>query len=43
MELQYFNLKIDRELWTSFKVKLPRTIRLNDKIVEMIKGYVDGN
>ena len=40
MELQYFNLKIDRELWTKFKDRVPRSIKLNDKIISLIEGYI---
>ncbi len=41
MGTHYFNVKIDKELWESFKVKVPRTIRLNDKIVSLIRGFVE--
>ena len=34
-------IKIDEELWISFKEKVPRTIKLNDQVVELIKKYCD--
>lgn len=37
--IQPITIKIDEETWTSFKEKVPRTIKLNDKIVSLIEGY----
>ena len=33
-------LKIEETLWKKFKDKVPRSIRLNDKLVELIKQFV---
>ena len=34
-------LDIDKDLWSKFKVLIPRTITLNEAIVELIKGKVE--
>jgi hypothetical protein len=36
-EISPITLKIDKEIWEKFKEKTPRTITLNDAIVELIK------
>ena len=36
-------LEIDSEIWNKFKEKTPRTIKLNDAIVELIKKNVKPN
>lgn len=36
-------LEIDEDLWIKFKEKIPRTITLNDAIVELIKKEVSKN
>uniref|UniRef100_A0A6M3IDY9 Antitoxin n=1 Tax=viral metagenome TaxID=1070528 RepID=A0A6M3IDY9_9ZZZZ len=33
-------LEIEKELWTKFKEMTPRTVRLNDAIVELIAKKV---
>ena len=33
-------LEIEKDIWDSFKEKVPRTIRLNDKVVELIKNHI---
>lgn len=40
-KIKPITLKIDLELWNSFKDKVPRTITLNDKIVALIKKEVN--
>lgn len=34
-------LEINEDLWTTFKNKVPRTITLNDKVVDLIKREVE--
>lgn len=34
-------LEIDSELWTKFKMLVPRTIKLNDAVVELIRKEVN--
>lgn len=36
-------IEIEKELWEQFKEKVPRTIKLNDAVVELIKKEVDNN
>lgn len=36
-------LEVDKDLWISFKEKVPRTIRLNDKIISLIEEYTNAN
>ena len=33
-------LKIDRDTWEQFKVIVPRTITLNDQVVELIRNHI---
>lgn len=33
-------LEINRNLWEKFKDRVPRSTRLNDKIVELIKQFL---
>ena len=33
-------LNIDDKLWEKFKERVPRTISLNDKIVQLIKEFL---
>lgn len=39
-KIKPLTLEIDSELWKSFKEKTPRTITLNNKVVELIKEEV---
>ena len=39
--IQPITLKIDSELWKKFKDYTPRTIKLNDAVVALIKKEVD--
>lgn len=36
-------LEIDEDLWTKFKEKVPRTIRLNDALISLIEKEVGDN
>jgi len=40
MLIRPITLEIEKEIWTKFKEKIPRTIRLNDQLVELIKEYI---
>lgn len=40
---QLFLLKINKELWEKFKSKVTKDITLNEKIVELIKKFVEEN
>lgn len=33
-------LMIDRNLWNEFKISIPRNIKLNDAIVDLIKKHL---
>ena len=33
-------LEINKEDWEEFKKRVPRTITLNDKLVELIKNFL---
>jgi len=39
--IQPLTLKIDDELWTEFKNKIPRTKKLNDALVELVKKEME--
>ncbi|HKU48736.1 MAG TPA: hypothetical protein VJP79_02180 [Nitrososphaera sp.] len=36
----FFQLRIERILWEKFKAKVPRTITLNDALLDLIKKEV---
>jgi len=38
----YFNLKIDKDLWTKFMDKVPRSDTINRKLVELIERFTNG-
>ena len=40
-KIKPITLVIDKKLWTDFKNTVPRTIKLNDKIVDMIEKEVN--
>jgi len=40
MEKHKLLLKVDEELWEKFKLYTPRTIKLNDMVVSLIREYV---
>ena len=40
-KIKPITLEIEEELWIKFKEKTPRTITLNDKLVELIKKEVN--
>lgn len=40
-KIKPITLEIDKELWEKFKVKIPRTISLNQAIVDLIKKEVE--
>lgn len=42
-DIKPITLEIDEDLWIKFKEKIPRTITLNDAIVELIKKEVSKN
>ena len=39
-KIRPITLEIDKELWNKFKSITPRTITLNDKIVELIENEI---
>ena len=39
-KIKPITLLIDPDLWNEFKVKVPRTIKLNDAIVKLIEQAV---
>ena len=39
-KIKPITLEIEKEIWNKFKEKTPRTITLNDAIVELIKKEV---
>jgi hypothetical protein len=39
-ESNKMQLFIDDDIWNKFKDKVPRSISLNDKVVELIKDYI---
>ncbi len=39
-KIKPLTLEIDKKLWDKFKEKVPRTKRLNDAVVELIKKEV---
>lgn len=39
-KIKPITLEIDKEIWEKFKERTPRTITLNDAIVELIKKEV---
>jgi|24BtaG_2_1085350.scaffolds.fasta_scaffold06121_2 hypothetical protein len=43
MEIKPITLVVDEELWRRFKEVTPRTITLNDAVVELIKKEVKKN
>lgn len=38
-KIKPLTLEIEPKLWVKFKEKVPRTITLNDKVVELIKEF----
>lgn len=41
MKIKPITLEIDKELWDKFKAATPRTIKLNDAVVTLIKKEVE--
>lgn len=39
METKNFQLKVPSELWQKFKAKTTKDITLNEKLLELIRGY----
>ena len=42
MKLHYFNLIIDKEIWTNFADTVPRSETINHRIVKLIEDSVEG-
>ena len=42
VKIKPITLEIEKDIWIKFKNHVPRTIRLNDKIVELISKEVSG-
>ena len=40
MKIKPLTLVIEKELWDKFKEKVPRTIKLNDAVVDLIKEHI---
>jgi len=40
-KIKPLTLEINKDVWQEFKSFTPRTITLNDKVVELIKTFVD--
>jgi len=34
-----FMFKIDRDLWNQFKAKIPKTMNMDEAVIEAIKAY----
>lgn len=43
MKKKPLTINIDEELWNKFKEQTPRTIKLNDAVVELIEEKVNGS
>ena len=39
-KIKPLTLEIEKEVWEEFKERIPRTITLNDKVVELIKQFL---
>jgi hypothetical protein len=39
-ETSPLNLRIDEEIWNEFKDRIPRSITLNDAVVDLIKKFL---
>lgn len=39
-KIKPLTIEIDKEVWDQFKERVPRTITLNDKVVELIKQFL---
>ena len=40
MKIKPITLEIEKEVWEEFKERVPRSITLNDKVVELIKQFI---
>lgn len=43
VKIKPITLELEKEDWELFKEKVPRTIKLNDKIVALIKLFIKEN
>lgn len=43
MKIKPITLEIEKDIWEKFKERIPRSITLNDKVVELIKQFLQKN